>query len=1016
MLGASLILSLLLPKPKRRTEADPTSPNATAGAAVPRIFGRAIVGGLVIDSTTPSLEKKGGKGALGGGKNTGEEKFGTFQVLVGEGERVWNDKINDGFVVRLVEKVLEDPTVTALRGDIDENAAYRATKLASSNRYNDYEYSQNFISSTNTYSITLTTHINVSSVDIRGHCYYFIGNNWVIPSIDLPSLASVSSNFSMASGTPLTDVGLAFEQAGVLYFRGISLSPPYWYDASSGGLTGITISRSSLTNNSTNRWIAGEATHTPGLPNAGLNLTAGGAPITVWILLHSSNSGIGIPAGQQNFLSLSDIKISYVANDLNERGLLALEKIWMNDEIWYNTETTQEAQLKQNDKNAQYFTFYPGSLTQQQDPSLVSIRGANNVPGIQGYSHIVFHNLPLVTWSNNYPTVKVQVRSNLEPTPNVIIRDLLFRAGERYNKPLIEGKDWAWALNDNGTSAISPTSYSGVDIDGYVVSFDSADLKNYIAELSQIFRLAIVSNPALNYEFRTDTTFTNKVSPLYKVVPTEIAKTITVEAEVLGTGEADDDTLPWPTAIEGKSADEIPGQVEVQFHNLNKAGEKESVLLDRSTFQLASDYTFNPNYYADRKIDTARSIANFILFQGLARAKQITTTSFPNQLLGLQNLVEWEGELTLRPQKLTLGEDGVYEVVGIVITDEDLQESNVEDPINDLQDPGGVLTDVGVVWLEGQATLAPTTGNRRTIYAWLAPPPGTALGNNASILISFDGTSFNSTSINGQPPNAQQVVINSLPSENLNDFRYYNVDSLSSIVITVPDGIELLSVDLDSVLEGTKNIMYIPGFGLVGFQTATLTASKQYTLTDLYWNLGQTLIDEGWREARTASVGWLILGQPYEISIPSTVPKETEISLIAASAGSNSVPFTKAYEALNSSPRHVTNFQIEYNETNQDIRIDWIPYVNQATQLIPSLFEDPLVVGDTYKITILEGATVRRTITGHTARFLVYTEAQQTTDGVVSRANLTYEVIQEGDLNTMDTSVRYSYRGEIVSV
>lgn len=975
------------------------------------MFGTAVVGGIIVDSFTPTLQKKGGKGVLGGGKNSGEVKYGTYQVLVGEGERFWNAKINDPEITGTTIYTLQDPTDDLLH--VVERADLRAGKSVAYDR-DTYGYSQSFDSGSNTLTATLTTPVNVPSGDTRGHMYYFLDGGWTIPTIDLPSFNGISVRFSpSADANVLSYIGLAFEQNGRLYFRGISFDAPFWYGGTNGVMD-VSVTRSNMLSTN-NAWIPGDPLWSSGT-GLTMDLSEGASPITVYIFFSPNNGGTTIVAGQQNIITLPNTEIIYSAGARNNRGLLALDKIWMNDEIWYNAETTNAAQLEKNDENEQYFTFYEGSLSQLQDPSLVALRGADKVPGLQGYSHLVFHNLPLNPWSNNYPTVKVQVTSTLDATPEFIIRDTLFRAGARYNKPLIEGKDWNFALNDDGTSAFDTTSYSGVTIDGYVAKYDSSDLKNILSEVAQIFRFGIASNSILNGNLDDYIGFTPGVSPLYKVIPTTFTKTIDVEAEVLGTSEADEDTLPWPTSIEGKSADEIPGQVEVQYYNLHKGGERESVLVDRATFQLGGNYTFNPNYHANRRVGTANSIAKFIIYQGLARAKQTIATSFPNQFTGLGNLVAWDGELTLRPQKLMLGADGVYEVTGITISDEDLQEEFVADVIDDLQDPSSIAVDVDVVWTEGQSILAPATGNRRTIYGWLAPPASSSIANESSILISYDGGSFGTTSVNAAAANAQQVTINSIPTENLSDFRYYNIDTESTISVTVPEGIELLSVDLEFILEGTKNILYIQNYGFVGFQTATLTATNTYDLTNLFWNVGQGLIDEGWRTSQTATTGLLLLGQPYEIEIPTSVPKGTPISLVAATAGSNSTTFTRNYEALNSSPRHVTNFNVLYNDGNQDVSLSWIPYIDQDTQLLPSLFADPTVTGDTYTVIIREGASILRTETGINVRGYDYTEALQTTDGVVDRANLTYEVIQEGDINTMDNSVVYNASGEIASV
>ena len=52
--------------------------------------------------------------------------------------------------------------------------------------------------------------------------------------------------------------------------------------------------------------------------------------------------------------------------------------------------------------------------------------------------------------------------------------------------------------------------------------------------------------------------------------------------------------------------------------------------------------------------------------------------------------------------------------------------------------------------------------------------------------------------------------------------------------------------------------------------------------------------------------------------------------------------------------------------------------------------------------------TLRRTFSEITDRFVTYSEAQQTTDGVVSRATLEVEIIQEGNVATLQNVPRIS--------
>lgn len=987
-----------------------------------------------MDSTTPAVKPKGGKGPAGGGKNSQEVKTGNLQVIIGEGERFWNDKIVSS-VEGTQTYFLQDPAITSNYPTLIERVDYETINTAYVNDLEDYSLGTPFTNqNTGQYTINVTKNNvpNLNAFSQRDDVISFLTSSvsgaWTIPSNDIGSLQSITVGFRLDAfvRTPSTcfnrvSIQPVLIQNGVKHFFGERSSSPFWHTAlGQGQHIGQTFTLTQTRNNILSVVRAGNLTtqthFSTGLTP--LDFSEGAPPIEVGISFQPSTSGTSYNNGTVDMV-LSDIQISYVA-DARAGGELELLKVYMNDEIWYNAETTNQAQLQQNLINQQYFTFYDGSLSQSQDPDLVALRGADKVPGLQGYSHVVFHDLPLDSWNNNYPTPKFLVQSSLDAEPKTIIRDLLYRAGGRYASPLLEGKDYAFALEDSGAETVIPANYPGVEIDGYVAKFDSSDIKNILAEVFQIFRLSLVSSPTTSIDSGNAGGFTVGTPPMYKVMPINHNKTINVEADVLGMQEADDGGLPWSAELQGQASDDIPGQVEVQFHNNNKGGERESLVIDRTTFQLGGVYNFNPSYYTDRKIGTANAIARHLISQGLTRARQLKVYQHPNQHTGLINEVSWEGEVVIRPQKVTLGADGSIELTGVSIDNSVEAEGFVPDPINDLQDPSNIAVSLEVIWWEGQSFLAPATGNLRTLYAWMAPTAGSTISSAASILISFDGgATLTTTNINSQIANAQQITINSMvPEDNSGDALYTGIDQEGIITVTVPNGIELNSVDLDFVIEGTKNVLLIPTVGLVGFQTATLVAANQYELTNLFWNLGQSLIDEGWRGTLSPipSTAWLLLGPPYEVELTTGVVKNSDVTMVAATSSVNSPPYTKEYRALNSSPRHVTNVDVVLDEINEDITINWLPYIDQLTQLIPPLFAAPVVSGDTYTLIIREGATLRRTVTGITDRFYVYVEADQTSDGVGNREALTFEIIQEGDVDTLDVSVRYNSLGEVASV
>ena len=54
-------------------------------------------------------------------------------------------------------------------------------------------------------------------------------------------------------------------------------------------------------------------------------------------------------------------------------------------------------------------TFYPGSETQQPDPTIESIEGAENTPAYRGVAYVVFTDLPLANYGNRMPQVTAEI-------------------------------------------------------------------------------------------------------------------------------------------------------------------------------------------------------------------------------------------------------------------------------------------------------------------------------------------------------------------------------------------------------------------------------------------------------------------------------------------------------------------------------------------------------------------------------------------------------------------------------
>jgi hypothetical protein len=1017
----STLLSLLMPKPKKGASPDATSINVQSGSPLTRIFGTAVVGGTVVDSVTPSPTRSGGKGgSLGGGKNRQEVKIGSWLAILGEGERPWNSIMRAGSTVPI--------SVTIPNGVLATGLQEKGRLVsAGSGLQSRFSFTRTYSSTTSIQTMRVLTDISLLQSGYGTGTQYILvalGNSsWVIPNniIDNTSNIDYALDFkytpAVGVSTFLGDcvgVQLALIQDGFLYRTTASefILSPVTHPGTNGAFQ--TFSGSTLFSSFTLKYnlASQELTSTTG------SVSSLGGAISVVYLISVQDGEITGALSKPTDINFAIKENSLAYNYLQEQnGELALKKIWMNDQLWYDATTTDSEQLTKNGERLPYFTFYSGSLAQTQDATFVALRGANKMPGYQGYSYITYNNLPLNDWGNNYPTSKYLVESTLPATPEVIVEDAMYRSGAMYNKPLLEGKDWAWATNpDTGARLVTGATYDGVGIDGYTVSFDSNDLKRVWNEIGQMFRIAVVSNPTLSYEQAPQRGFNQLNPPMYKIVPLVGERTIDVEAINLGIEDSSQE-LPWATGLEDKKSEEIPGSVEVQYYNNNKTGERESVSVDRSTYQIAGTYTFATNYFANRRESTANAIANFILFQGLERARQINSAVLPNTLLGMQTLVKWKDTsgnetLSLRPQKIVLGANGKTEIIGISVNPAPPSGSITTDGIADGSRPLYVSTNPEILWIEGYAFTTPTSGNKNVVNIWSVNKFGSPVSDTASILISADsGATFSTTSLNSISSNAQRVKIDAFVPTARKEHRYYEIDRGTHIDVDVGQYTTLNSVDEVYLYDATKNIMYIEGVGVVGFATATLIGTNKYRLTNLLFNLGQSGLDSitppsSWSVPAEAVI---FLGAPYELIVPSSFNQGDALTLSAVTATASSGNLTRAFRKANASPRPPLLRHIQFAAADNAVEVAWSPSVSQSTLIVPDLFNDPLQAApESYTIRFWEGVTLRRNFSGITARFVSYSEAQQTTDGVVSRAALEVEIIQEGNVATLLSVPRIS--------
>lgn len=112
------------------------------------------------------------------------------------------------------------------------------------------------------------------------------------------------------------------------------------------------------------------------------------------------------------------------------------------------------------------FRFYPGSYTQDPDPTIQADKGADNTPAYRGICYMVIQGLQLASFGNRIPNLEFEV-AGLQTTLREILTDIHTRAG-----------------TDEYDFSVSATMTT--EVDGYVISREMTPLAA-ISQLEQAF-------------------------------------------------------------------------------------------------------------------------------------------------------------------------------------------------------------------------------------------------------------------------------------------------------------------------------------------------------------------------------------------------------------------------------------------------------------------------------------------------------------------------------------------------
>ena len=94
---------------------------------------------------------------------------------------------------------------------------------------------------------------------------------------------------------------------------------------------------------------------------------------------------------------------------LCEGPIDGIRRIWIDNKLFYDSAATTFEEIVAAQEQAQYFSLYLGTDTQEADPIMQAALGAANVSAYRGLAYIVFYNLPLKDYGNSLQSAQIKV-------------------------------------------------------------------------------------------------------------------------------------------------------------------------------------------------------------------------------------------------------------------------------------------------------------------------------------------------------------------------------------------------------------------------------------------------------------------------------------------------------------------------------------------------------------------------------------------------------------------------------
>lgn len=644
---------------------------------------------------------------------------------------------------------------------------------------------------------------------------------------------------------------------------------------------------------------------------------------------------------------------------LCEGEIEGIRKIWANNKLIYDASAASGTLSDPPDAiDAKLWTdmrVYPGTFTQNPDPTIEAHDGIGEVQAFRGTAYVMFTDFQLADYGNRLPNLEFLVEKDAVISVAEVLSIIVSRCG------------------------LDPNKVSTSSIDGEVRGYTIAQLSSGTAALQPL---------ALVFNFDSA-----QVAGALRFTPRGNGPSGIVLTEHLGGHEGTDDRpqpLNWTRTLETL----MPREASLQFRDPNRDYQVNSQAARRQAGSAENNLSTNVPIVID--VETAARLADRMLWEAWT-GRQTAQASTDDRWIGIEagKVYLFETPAGLEPLRLKRRTRGANGVIDLELARDrgEVYRSTAAGINSDIP--------VQVVNVPGPTTLflfdSPILADADDDTGFYYMVDGQTTGwRGADVIRSIDGgLSYDEVA----PQGFQGVlgVIDELAAGVTDVFDLVNV-----IRVTLDDPTdELETLTEDDVLAG-KNAAWIgPADGSPGevlqYVTATLVAPGVYDLSTLLrGRLGTewAVADHGTGDRFVQLDGGGLARADFGAADWTNSNDYKAVTLLTTEADAAVVPFTNTGEGK----RPLSPVNIVGDNTGADLIITW----SRRSRLRQVGLAGPLPLGESveaYEIDFFDGTggPYLRTLTSSTPD-VTYTAAEQVIDGIAPGDTVEVEVYQMSDV------------------